>query len=177
VRVVAATNMDLDVRARDGKFRTDLLFRLNTISFDLPPLRRRREDIPVLTRYFITRTAQEYKRPVQGASDEVIALFAGYAWPGNIRQLRHVIERAVILAAGETLGVSDLPKEVRTAPARPAGAVQRHRSKAVDKAERTMLIKALRRADGNMSKAARLIGYSRAQFYRLIQRHNITRSE
>jgi transcriptional regulator with PAS, ATPase and Fis domain len=177
LRVVAATNMDLDARARDGKFRTDLLFRLNTIAFELPPLRRRREDIPVLTRYFITRTAQEYKRPVQGASDEVMALFAGYSWPGNIRQLRHVIERAVILAAGETLGVSDLPNEIRSAPARPAGATKRHRSKAVDKAERTMLIKALHRADGNMSKAARLTGYSRAQFYRLIKRHNITRSE
>jgi transcriptional regulator with GAF, ATPase, and Fis domain len=177
VRVVAATNMDLDVRTRDGKFRTDLLFRLNTIPFDLPPLRRRREDIPVLTEYFIARTAQEYKRPVHGASDEVMVLFAGYSWPGNIRQLRHVIERAVILAAGETLGVSDLPNELRTTPARRAGAVQRHRSTVVDKAERMMLIKALRRADGNMSKAARLTGYSRAQFYRLIQKHNITRSE
>ncbi len=177
VRVVAATNMDLDVRARDGKFRTDLLFRLNTISFELPPLRRRREDIPVLTEYFTVRTAQEYKRPVQGASDEVMALFAGHSWPGNIRQLRHVIERAVILASGETLEVSDLPKEFRTAPARPAGATKRPRSKAVDKAERTMLTKALRRADGNVSKAARLTGYSRAQFYRLIQRHSITRSE
>jgi DNA-binding NtrC family response regulator/tetratricopeptide (TPR) repeat protein len=177
VRVVAATNMNLDARARDGKFRTDLLFRLNTISFDVPPLRRRREDIPILTRYFIARTAQEYQRPVQGVSEEVLALFAGHSWPGNIRQLRHVIERAVILAAGETLVLSDLPNELRTAPARPAGATKRHRSKAVDKAERMMLIKALRRADGNMAKAARLAGYSRAQFYRLIERHNITRSE
>jgi DNA-binding NtrC family response regulator/tetratricopeptide (TPR) repeat protein len=177
VRVVAATNMDLGARARDGKFRTDLLFRLNTILFDLPPLRRRREDIPILTRYFITQTAQEYKRPVQRASDEVIALFVGYSWPGNIRQLRHVIERAVILAAGETLGVTDLPNELRTAPSVPTDAPKRHRCKAVDKAERTMLIKALRKARGNMSKAVRLTGYSRAQFYRLIQKHKITRSD
>jgi two-component system, NtrC family, response regulator len=177
VRVVAATNMDLDVRVRDGKFRTDLLFRLNTIQFDLPPLRRRREDIPVLTKYFMARTAQEYQRPVHGASDEVMALFDGYSWPGNIRQLRHVIERAVMLATGETLGVSDLPREFRTAPARPADAVQRHRREPVDKAERMMLIKALRRTDGNVSKAAKLTGYSRAQFYRLIHKHNITRSE
>jgi transcriptional regulator with GAF, ATPase, and Fis domain/tetratricopeptide (TPR) repeat protein len=177
VRVVAATNMDLDMRAREGKFRTDLLFRLNTIPFDLPPLRRRREDIPVLTEYFIVRTAQEYKRPVHGASDEAMALLTGYSWPGNIRQLRHVVERAVVLAAGERLGVSDLPREFRTAPDRPAGAVQRRRCKAVDKAERMMLVKALRRTHGNISQAAKQTGYSRAQFYRLLRKHNITRSE
>jgi transcriptional regulator of acetoin/glycerol metabolism len=114
---------------------------------------------------------------VHGASDEVMALFAGYSWPGNIRQLRHVLERAVMLANRETLGVSNLPNEFRAAPDRPADAVQRHRSKAVDKAERTMLIKALRKTAGNISEAARLTGYSRAQFYRLIHKHNITRSD
>ncbi len=135
----------------------------------------------MLTKHFIARAAQEFNRPVRGASDEVLAAFAFFTWPGNIRQLRHVIERAVILAADEMLRVSDLTRELRMAQpssaARPADHVQRQGHEAVDKAERMMLIKALRRTGGNLSAAARLTGYSRAQFYRLIHKHNITRSE
>ena len=177
VWVIAATNMDLALRAREGKFRTDLLYRLNAIPLVLPPLRRRREDIPVLTKYFIARAAQEYKRPVRRASDEVMALFAGYSWPGNIRQLKHAIQRAVVLAAGDAVEVSDLPPEFR--PARPASSVRRAtgmrraRRRTADKAERAMLLKALARAKGNMTEAMKLAGYSRTHFYRLLRKHKI----
>ena len=90
--------MDLDLRERQGLFRRDLLYRLNTVQLVLPPLRQRREDVPVLTQYFIARSAQKYGRSVRQASADVLALFAEYQWPGNIRQLQHAVERAVILA-------------------------------------------------------------------------------
>jgi DNA-binding NtrC family response regulator len=181
VRVIAATNMDLDLREREGLFRRDLLYRLNTVQFVLPPLRRRPEDVPVFTRYFITRSAQKYGRDVREASPEVLALFAEYHWPGNIRQLQHVIERAVILAAGDTLQIADLPPEVRqSAPASttgPAPTTRDDRRKVTDDAERAMLVEALARAHGKATEAAKLVGYSRTHFYRLLQKHKISRPE
>jgi len=177
VRVIAATNMDLDLRERQGLFRRDLVYRLNTVQFLLPPLRRRREDIPALTSYFITRTSQEYDRTVCRASDKVLALFAEFPWPGNIRQLQHAVERAVILATGDTLEVADLPLELRpTGPvsvAQPVAATRAERRKAEAEAERAMLLEALGRANGQALAAAKLVGYSRTHFYRLLQKHHI----
>ena len=147
VRVIAATNMDLDQRERQGLFRRDLLYRLNTVQLIVPPLRRRKEDLPVLTEYFIARAAQEYNRPVRGASEEVLVLFAGFSWSGNIRQLQHVVERAVILAAGDILHVADLPLELR--PRRPvptstaAALTRTEQRKAADENERATLLDAL----------------------------------
>jgi DNA-binding NtrC family response regulator/tetratricopeptide (TPR) repeat protein len=176
-RVVAATNADLDLRERQGLFRRDLLYRLNTVQLLLPPLRHRREDIPVLTQYFIARSAHEYHRSVRKASNEVLALFAGFAWPGNIRQLQHVVERAVIMASGETLQVADLPlelKQARAAATSPAPVQTRaEQHKAVKENERAMLLDALARAKGDVPEAAKLIGYSRSQFYRLLKKHHI----
>jgi DNA-binding NtrC family response regulator len=177
VRVVAATNMDLDLRERQGLFRRDLFYRLNTVQLLLPSLHRRCEDVPALTSFFIARTAQEYKRVVRRASDEVLTLFAGYAWPGNIRQLQHAVERAVILAAGDTLEVIDLPLELRpTGPvsaAQPVAASRAERRKAAAEAERAMLVDAIKRANGCAPEATKLVGYSRTHFYRLLQKHNI----
>jgi DNA-binding NtrC family response regulator/tetratricopeptide (TPR) repeat protein len=179
-RVIAATNMDLDVRERQGLFRRDLLYRLNTIQFVIPPLSQRADDIPALTEYFITRTAQEYGRAVRRASNEVLALFASFPWPGNIRQLRHAIERGVILATGDTLQLADLPPEFRqsqpAAVARPIAVTREERLRAAAEAEEAMLHEALRRTKGNVTSAAKLTGYSRAQFHRLLQKYNITDS-
>ncbi len=177
VRIVAATNMDLALRESQGLFRRDLLYRLNTVQLSLPPLRRRREDIPALTSYFITRTSQQYIRAVIRASNDALVLLVKYGWPGNIRQLQHAIERAVILASGDTIEIADLPPELR--PARPAEAAspvpltRGERLKAAADAERTVLIDALTRAHGSAPKAAELAGYSRAQFYRLLHKHHI----
>jgi two-component system, NtrC family, response regulator len=176
-RVVAATNMDLDMREREGLFRRDLLFRLNTVQLVLPPLRRRREDVPILTQYFITRSAHEYDRPMRKASADVLALFAGFSWPGNIRQLQHVVERAVIMGSGDTLQVVDLPLELRKSQPvpTPAAAVltRAEQRLAADQSVRAMLLDALGRANGNVPAAAKLSGYSRAQFYRLLRKHGI----
>jgi DNA-binding NtrC family response regulator/tetratricopeptide (TPR) repeat protein len=177
-RVIAATNMDLDLCEHQGLFRRDLLYRLNTVQLVLPPLCQRQEDIPVLTRYFIARAAQEYNRPVHGASDEVLSLFAGFSWPGNIRQLQHVVERAVILANGDALQVADLPTELRQPRAEanaqtPENLRDRFRERS-DESERAMLIEALRQAKGNTSEASRLTGFTRRHFYRLLRKHHIT---
>jgi DNA-binding NtrC family response regulator/tetratricopeptide (TPR) repeat protein len=176
VRVVAATNMDLDQREREGLFRRDLLYRLNTVQFVLPPLRQRPEDVPFLTQYFITRSAQKYGRDMRQASLEVLALFAEYDWPGNIRQLQHVVERAVILSAGSELQVSDLPLELRQSGSTantPESLRSRFREK-TDESERAMLVEALRQAKGNTSEAIRLTGLSERHFYRLLRKHHLS---
>jgi len=176
-RIVAATNMDLDLRERQGLFRRDLLYRLNTVQLVLPPLRRRQEDIPVLTKYLIVRAAQEYNRPVHGASDDVLALFAGFEWPGNIRQLQHVVERAVLLANGDALQVADLPLELKQhragSTAQPRENLRHTFREKSDESERAMLIEALRQAKGNASEAIRLTGFSERHFYRLLRKHHL----
>ncbi|MBM3330953.1 tetratricopeptide repeat protein [candidate division WOR-3 bacterium] len=179
-RVVAATNMDLDLREREGLFRRDLLYRLNTVQLVLPPLRRRQEDIPVLTRYFIARAAQEYDRRIHGASDDVLSLFARFDWPGNIRQLQHVVERAVLLADGDMLQVADLPLDLRQRDAVPDAQSReslrsRVRAKS-DEAERVLLVEALRQAKGNTLEAIKLTGFSRRHFFRLLRKHNLNRN-
>ena len=114
---------------------------------------------------------------VRRASDAVLALFSEFPWPGNIRQLQHVIERAVILAAGDALEIADLPPELRqaqpVAPAQPVAATRGEQRKVADEAERAMLLEVLERANGNATEAAKLSGYSRAQFYRLLRKHHI----
>jgi DNA-binding NtrC family response regulator/tetratricopeptide (TPR) repeat protein len=177
VRVVAATSVNLASRMGQGLFRKDLFYRLNGVKLDLPPLRQRREDLPALTSYFMARTAQEYGRVVHGVDREVLALFDDFAFPGNIRQLQHAIARAMILAAGDTIQVTDLPREFRrprtARAARPVDGLRRRRRKVADETERAMLVEALEKAKGNVSEAARLSGYSRAQFYRLLRKHNV----
>ncbi len=175
-RVIAATNMDLDLRERQGLFRRDLLYRLNTVQLMLPPLRRRQEDIPLLTKYFIARAAQEYSRPVRCASDEALSLFAEFDWPGNIRQLQHVVERAVILSTGDTLCVADLPPEFRqTGSSASSSKSLRSRVRGrTDEFERALLIDALKRAKGNTSEAMKLTGLGERQFYRLLRKHHLS---
>ena len=177
-RVIAATNMDLDLRERQGLFRRDLLYRLNTVQLALPSLRRRQEDIPVLTQYFIARAAQEYDRPVHGASDDVLSLFARFAWPGNIRQLKHVVERAVILSDADMIQIADLPPDFRQCEdeltARPQENLRNRFREKTDESERAMLVEALRQAKGNTSEAIRLTGFSRRHFFRLVRKHNLS---
>jgi len=179
VRVVAATNMNLDELVAQARFRKDLLYRLNAVEILLPPLRERREDIPALVQYFIVRGNHEFGRNVLRADDDAMALFLGYEWPGNIRQLQHVVERAVVLARKQTLEKNDLPLELTQLAARDARTrepMPKGRRQAVSDAERTMVLECLRDAEGNVTKAAELAGYSRVQFHRLMRKHGILRT-
>ena len=161
VRVVAATNADLETRRfRDCSVATSFT---GSTQFKviLPPLRQRREDMLALTQHFVARTAQQYGRSVRRVSDEVMALFAAFSWPGNIRQLQHVVERAVIIADGDTIRVSDLPPEVQesktaSAAQEPAG-IRRARRRGGDEAEREALLQTLQKANGSVREAAKLL--------------------
>src|SRR5262245_37041219 len=112
VRIIAATNVDLKQAVRDGRFREDLFYRLNVITVDLPPLRERREDIPLLVDFFIKKFAAENSRPVRQISPEAMRPLMDYAWPGNVRELENVVERAVVLSSGQTIGIELLPDQL-----------------------------------------------------------------
>lgn len=182
VRVVAATNQNLELLIKEGKFREDLYYRLNGVEIFLPPLRERKEDIGELIRYFIARANQETNRQVKGVTEGVLRCFLAYHWPGNIRELQHVIQRCVLLAQGDEITVSDLPvqfqKLIEEIPQAETVNLRISRRRAQEQAaaevERETLVRCLEQAGGNVTRAAKIAGYSRAQFYRLLKKHNIS---
>src|SRR5213079_92904 len=113
VRVVAATNRDLRAMVQDGRFRDDLYYRINVLSIDVPPLRERRDDIPVLIDYFLRKHTRNTSRLIKGLTPDTKKMMTDYGWPGNVRQLESAIERAILLCEGEFITVEDLPLEVR----------------------------------------------------------------
>jgi DNA-binding NtrC family response regulator len=166
VRVVAASNRDLETMAKAGEFRPDLFYRLNVVSLNLPPLRERREDIPLLLDHFLRLKAQEHSMVPKTLSPEVVDFFTAYYWPGNIRELENLIERLTILSPNEMIMLRDLPAGMRstdqTATLKEdvlSGA--RPLSEAVDEFERELIVKALQRTGFNQTKAAALLGTSR----------------
>jgi two-component system response regulator PilR (NtrC family) len=175
VRVVAATNRELEIEAEQGRFREDLYFRLNVVRIDLPPLRQRTEDIPLLVQHFLRKYAREYDRPVQAVEADAMKRLLDYAFPGNVRQLENVIERGVALARGSTIGLDQLPKELRHVESRPTRVFEvRDGSefpaegvdleRLVQDFEVGLIHKALEAAGGVKTKAAELLGLSFRQF-------------
>jgi DNA-binding NtrC family response regulator len=167
VRVVSATNADLQHEVSDGRFREDLLFRLNTIEIHLPPLRDRREDIPVLASHFVGRHASRYRKPVTGFDAAAMQVLLAHPWPGNIRELNHAIERAVLLATAEQIRPADLG--LRTA----SSAATRLEDLPLEDVEKVLIQKALSRYDGNVSRAAQALGLSRSALYRRIASYGL----
>lgn len=170
VRVVAATNQDLRAALEQGTFREDLYYRLNVVPINIPPLRARKEDIPYLVDHFIERFAQESGKLLTGISPEAMRLLKDFHWPGNVRELENVIERAVALSTGALLGAGDIQLDVSpSVPSRPAAAVPfPPQGMTLEEFEEEIIREALRRANGNKSQAARLLGLSRnALRYRL----------
>jgi DNA-binding NtrC family response regulator len=169
VRIVAATNRDLEADMRAGRFREDLFYRLNVIPILLPPLRERRTDIPLLVEHFMRKYADP-KRP-RDVSEKALEILTAYDWPGNVRQLESVVERALLLSEGETIVPADLPAAVRaglTAARGPLGLEIPETGIDLEGVERTLILKALEKTDGNVSRAARLLGLSRRTLqYRL----------
>ncbi|MBM3314394.1 tetratricopeptide repeat protein [candidate division WOR-3 bacterium] len=176
IRVVAATNRDVDEMVRSGRFRGDLYYRVNTVELLLPPLRERPEDIPLLVRHFIDGCNQEFGRTVRDIEPATLARLRDYTWPGNVRELQHVIERAVIVSRSSTITVDDLAPAVTCTDGR---ARRAQRGRAADDAgaavERDALLACLEKTGGNVKQAAAAAGYSRAQFYRLLGKYGISR--
>lgn len=174
VRVVSATNADL---ADDRRFRPDLLFRLNTVEIELPPLRERHEDVPILLATFLADYARRYGKPERALPTDVLAALAAHDWPGNVRALRHAAERAVILAEGSAYAVADFPLG-RTAPnTMPAAAEPIVLPAAddlnLDRAERQLIEQALKKHAFNISTAAAELGLSRGALYRRMEKHGL----
>ena len=172
VRVIAATNANLKTEVAAGRFREDLLFRLNTIEIHLPRLRERRDDILPLARYFLVRYAERYQRPRSGFSEEAVQALRAYEWPGNVRELDHAVERAVLLSQGGQLEVWDLALHRPGQPGDPVTVGPR----SLDDMERDAIREALARFDGNVSLAAKALGVSRSALYRRLQRYGISAS-
>ena len=168
VRIVTATNADLQKEIETGKFREDLFFRLNTIQIHLPPLRERTEDIPILAGEFLTELIQRYRKQIQGFHPDAITALKTYAWPGNVRELRHVMERAVLLTRSDLIQTSDLG--IRGAPAKAPPLEEMN----LEAAELFLINRALARHNGNALLAAKDLGLSRSAFYRRLQKFGVS---
>jgi DNA-binding NtrC family response regulator len=163
VRVLSATNADLAAEVAGGRFREDLLFRLNTIEIRLPPLRERRDDIVPLAEHFLKRYAGRYRKPLTGFEPEAVGLLESHAWPGNVRELDHTLERAVLMAQGTRVRAADLGLRGM------AGGASRLEDLPLEEVERVLIRKALERHGGNVSQAAKMLGLSRSALYRRLQ--------
>ena len=161
VRVIAATNADLRNEVTAGRFRDDLFFRLNTVEIHLPPLRDRAEDVGPLAEFFLRRYVARYRKPVQGFEAPALTELTRHAWPGNVRELDHAVERAVLLAQGPMISIGDLGLG-SFAGAGDAGFDQM----TLEEVERTLIERALKRFQGNVTEAARALGVSRSALYR-----------
>jgi len=166
VRVIAASNRDLETMAKAGEFRPDLFYRLNVVSLYLPPLRERPEDIPLLLDHFLRLKAQEHSMAPKSLSPEVVDFFTSYYWPGNIREVENLIERVTILTPHETIMLRDLPAGMRSTDQtatlkEDVLSGSKPLSEAVDEFERELIVKALQRTGFNQTKAASLLGTSR----------------
>ncbi|MEK7347518.1 MAG: sigma-54 dependent transcriptional regulator [Candidatus Eisenbacteria bacterium] len=169
VRIVAATHRDLSALVSSGRFREDLYYRLRVVVLRVPPLRERREDIPLLAEHFLRRFAALSQRRLQGFSPGAMNALLAYRWPGNVRELENVVDRAVALAPGSLVGVGDIPEEI-VATSSPGAIVMTGESLPLDEVVRRHVLAVLRVAGGNKSRAAKLLGVPRRSLYRMLER-------
>jgi DNA-binding NtrC family response regulator len=163
VRVISATNVDIAGEVAAGRFREDLLYRLNTIEVKLPPLRDRREDIPLLARHFLEALARRYRIATPTLDVGAAAALLEHAWPGNVRELEHALERALLMAQDGSIQADDLAlKRASPAPGR-------FEDMTLEAAEKHLIQRAIARSSGNVTEAARSLGLSRSALYRRLQ--------
>ena len=172
IRLIAATNANLDDAVAAGRFRSDLYYRLNVVSLTIPPLRERREDIPVLATYFAARYSAKTRRRIVGIAPEAEALIMQYDWPGNVRELQNVIERAVVLGSTDLIVPDDLPEAVLESE-QPGSAALAGYHNAVKRVKKDVIIKAVEESGGNYEEAARLLGLNATYLHRLIRRMDL----
>jgi DNA-binding NtrC family response regulator len=169
VRILSATNADLSREIAEGRFREDLLYRLNTVEIRLPPLRERREDVPLLATHFLRSRAVRYGRAGVGFAPEAMQALLDYPWPGNIRELEHTVERSLLMMQGDTVQLADLTLPTTQG----AAAAASLDDMPLEEVERVLIRKALQRHDGNVSQAAEALGLSRSALYRRLQRYGL----
>ena len=174
LRLIAATHFDLEEAVREGRFREDLLYRINVIRIDVPPLRARGEDVLLLAHHFLVTLAAQSGKPVRGLSSAVAERLLAYDWPGNVRELRNCIERAVAMTSHDQLVPEDLPSRVRDHEDGAADVAPdaTERLLSLDQVERHHVLRVLDRVGGNKARAARVLGLSRKTLYRLLERYS-----
>jgi DNA-binding NtrC family response regulator len=166
VRLISATNADVSAEVAAGKFRQDLLFRLNTISIHLPPLRERREDIPLLAQHFLKQHVERYRKAITGFDAGALEAMQNHAWPGNVRELDHAVERGVLMSTGKVVRAADLGLSA-------GQAVTRVEDMSLEEVEAHLIKKTLARCDGNARRAAEELGLSRSAFYRRLEKYEL----
>ncbi|MEO1766035.1 sigma-54-dependent transcriptional regulator [Thiobacter aerophilum] len=168
VRVIAASNRDVEAAVRQGRFREDLWFRLNVVNLKIPPLRERRGDIPLLARHFLAQSAARMKRPVREIAPEALAALMAYAFPGNVRELENMMERGTALAHGDTIQLADLPEALQHSPRWPPPE-NAQRLPTLAEQERAYVRHVLQQVNGNQSAAAQILGINRASLWRKLK--------
>jgi DNA-binding NtrC family response regulator len=169
-RVLSATNADLSAEVAAGKFRQDLLFRLNTVEIHIPPLRDRREDILPLAEHFLEQHSGRYRRTLQGFTPGAIEALLQHPWPGNVRELDHVVERAALMSSGSVVTAFELALQ----PGRDSGVLSKIDEMSLEEVERLLIKKALARFSGNANRAAEALGLSRSALYRRLQKYGLS---
>ncbi|MDP9131426.1 MAG: sigma-54 dependent transcriptional regulator [Candidatus Binatota bacterium] len=174
VRIIAATNRNLEAAVKDGRFREDLFYRINVVPITLPPLRERKEDIPELAEFFLRRFSRESKKDFLRIADDALVKLSAFDWPGNVRELANVIERAVVLGEPPSIQADDLPVEIlavlRSSPAKASLNYQ----ETVDEYRREVIVKALQQTNGNRTAAAKVLGLERAYLQKLLKSFGIS---
>jgi len=170
IRIISATNVDIEARVKEGRFREDLYWRLNVIEIKIPPLRERKDDIEVLTKHFIEKFSKEHNKNIQGIDRQALSHFMGYSWPGNVRELGNVVERAVVLAEGSYLTPADLPEKIRN--------IEHHTESSTLKAningyEKNLLLKMYEEHKKNKEETAKALGIDLATLYRKFKKYGI----
>ncbi|MEO6847580.1 MAG: sigma 54-interacting transcriptional regulator, partial [Chthoniobacterales bacterium] len=181
VRIVAATNKDLSQLVAEGKFREDLFFRLNVVQLRMPPLRDRKEDIPLLTRAFLKDSAEENGKPFRELSPEAMSSFLNYDWPGNVRELKTAVEHGVVMATAAKIGVRDLPLFMRDRSTDSLASMHQNSSSPSDalnlqQTELALIMRALEESHGNRTEAANRLGISRRTLHRRLKELHIKKN-
>jgi two-component system response regulator HydG len=158
---------------KEKQFRQDLLYRINGVSIQIPPLRERREDIPLLLHYFLSAAAEKYGKEIEGFEPEAQQVLMSYSWPGNVRQLRNAVESAVALAPGPKVGTRDLPPEIRPAGGEINTGMNNLVGISIEQAERELIKNTLKLTDGNREQAAKILGIGERTLYRKIKDYDL----
>jgi two-component system response regulator HydG len=174
VRLISATNRNLDEMVADKQFREDLYFRIKGVTILIPPLRERREDIPLLIHYFLTQAAQRYDKPIDVIDPDAQHRLMSYHWPGNVRQLRNAVENMVVLSTGPTLSMDSLPAEIRPPSSGAAGGMNNLVGISITQAERELIRNTLKMFNGNREQAAKVLGIGERTLYRKIKEYDLS---
>jgi DNA-binding NtrC family response regulator len=174
VRLISATNRELDAMVAENKFRQDLFFRIKGVTIHIPPLRERREDIPLLVYYFMQKAAEKCGKPVPELKPQTQQMLMGFGWPGNVRELKNAIDNMIVLNNKPELTPESLPKDIRPAASEPVGGMQNLVGIRIDQAERELIRNTLKMVNGNREQAAKILGIGERTLYRKIKEYELT---